>query len=401
MIRFARVLFAVLALTVGFHSGARAQSEIDRSATEERLRFLRDEIERERHLISETDAAERASVQSLETLERQIALREELSRTYQRRLRQLGYESDSLETSLTILSEDVGRLKTEYQARASHAYRYGRMHDFALILAAESINQMLIRVRYLTRFAQQRQRKLNEIGAAVAALEDRRSALEETRQETQRLLADAEGEERTLALLQRERREMIRDLRVQRASLEQSLNRRLSEAGELETRMRQLFADESSRIRGVEGAEPGRAVDYLELSGSFMNNRGRLPWPSRGVVIEQFGDVVNPVHGTTTPNPGVFIRTRPSEEVRAVFRGEVILVDVMPGFGRLVVVSHGDFKSLYSNFSLIYVEQGMAVEAGQILGRAGTSQEPRDAGIFFSVFNRGEAVDPIAWLRPN
>jgi septal ring factor EnvC (AmiA/AmiB activator) len=79
----------------------------------------------------------------------------------------------------------------------------------------------------------------------------------------------------------------------------------------------------------------------------------------------------------------------------------VILVDVMPGFGRLVVVSHGDFKSLYSNFSLIYVQQGMQVEAGQVLGRAGTDAEPKGSGLFFSVFNRGEAVDPTEWLRPD
>jgi septal ring factor EnvC (AmiA/AmiB activator) len=165
--------------------------------------------------------------------------------------------------------------------------------------------------------------------------------------------------------------------------------------------MRDLFASETTRRREVAAADPARAAEYLELSGSFLSNQGRLPWPSQGVVIEPFGDVVNPVHGTTTPNPGVFIRTRPSDEIRAVFRGEVILVDVMPGFGRLVVVSHGDFKSLYSNFSLIYVQQGMQVEAGQVLGRAGTDAEPKGSGLFFSVFNRGEAVDPTEWLRPD
>lgn len=398
---FVRVALLVLLALTCTTRGAAAQDVLDRQATEDRLNFLRNEIDRERHLISEAAAAERASVQSLETLERQIALREELIRTYERRLRQLGYEADSLQTSLTLLSSNVDELKNEYKSRAVHAYRYGRMYDFALILAAESINQMIIRVRYLNRFAQQRQRKLEDIGVAMAAIETRGRELEATREQTQQLLAAAESEERTLSLLQRERRDMIQDLRAQRASLEQSMNRRLAEVNQLEVRMRDLFATETSRRREVAASDPARAAEYLELSGSFLSNFGRLPWPTQGIVMEPFGDIVNPVHGTTTPNPGIFVRTRPSEEVRAVFQGEVILVDVMPGFGRLVVLSHGDYKSLYSNFSLIYVEQGMEVEAGTVLGRAGTDAEPKGSGIFFSVFNRGEAVDPTTWLRPN
>lgn len=340
-------------------------------------------------------------MKTLETLERQIALREELIRTYEQRLRQLGFESDSLQTSLLTLSRDVESLKSEYRVRAVHAYKHGRMHDFALVLAAESINQMLIRVRYLTRFAQQRRRKLNAIAEAVQSLESRREELQKMQAETQELLADEEREERELVELQRDRREMIEELRAQRSALQSNLRRRLTEVDELETRMRELFATEATRRRETAAANPARLAEYAELSGSFLGNRGRLPWPTRGVIVEPFGDVINPVHGTTTPNPGVFIGAKPSDEVRAVFRGEVLVVDIMPGFGRLVVISHGDFKSLYGNFSLIYVEEGMEVDAGQVIGRAGTTAEPKGAGVFFSVFNKGEAVDPMEWLRPN
>ena len=86
---FVRVALLVLLALTCTTRGAAAQDVLDRQATEDRLNFLRNEIDRERHLISEAAAAERASVQSLETLERQIALREELIRTYERRLRQL------------------------------------------------------------------------------------------------------------------------------------------------------------------------------------------------------------------------------------------------------------------------------------------------------------------------
>ena len=394
-------IFTALAMLLMIQPQAAAQQELDRDATEARLEFLREEIERDRHLISRTAEAERTSEQTLEAVERQIRLREELTRTYRQRLRQLSFASDSLETTLTVLGADVGELKAEYQTRAAHAYKYGRMHDFALVLAAESINQMLIRVRYLSRFAQQRKRKLAGIQQAVTELEERRAELADTRAQTEQLLAEAELEERTLMQLQRDRREMIQSLRAQRVELEEGMRERLTEAEAIEHRMRDLFETESTRRRAVAAENPAIEEQYRQLSGSFMSNQGHLPWPARGVVVEPFGDRINPVHGTMTPNPGVFIATGPSDEIHAIFEGEVLVVDVMPGYGRLIVISHGDFKSLYSNFSLIYVSEGTRVEAGQLIGRAGTDAEPRGTGLFFSVFRHGEAIDPMAWLRPN
>jgi septal ring factor EnvC (AmiA/AmiB activator) len=72
----------------------------------------------------------------------------------------------------------------------------------------------------------------------------------------------------------------------------------------------------------------------------------------------------------------------------------------VPGYGTYLVVRHGEYLSVYSNFSSLYVSQGETVEAGQVLGLAGTEAEPRGAGVFFAVFDRSEStsVDPTQWL---
>jgi septal ring factor EnvC (AmiA/AmiB activator) len=389
-----------LALTVACVPLALGQAETDREATERRLRDLQEQISQDQYRLSQTVEAEQASLQTLEDLNRQITVREELVRNYQLRLQQLSLESVDLTKSLSELEAELNDLKEQYQSRAEHAYKYGRMHDLALILAAESINQMLIRVRYLHRFADQRRRKLDEIESAGAALQDKRAQLQDTRAETEKLLTDAKAEQATLRDLRGERRKVVSELRAQRSTLEKEISRKTTAARQLETRIRELIAAATARRNAAPGT--ASAAEYAELSGSFLQNRGRLPWPSDGVVTEPFGDIVHPVYGTKTPNPGVLIATRASAEVRAVFEGTVISVSVIPAFGTYVVLEHGEYLTVYSNFSALYVTEGERVRAGQIIGRAGTDAEPKRTGVFFALFQKGSnaPLDPLPWLRP-
>ncbi|WP_397547936.1 murein hydrolase activator EnvC family protein [Rhodothermus marinus] len=391
-----RLLLCLLLMT----SAGTALAQQDRTEIERRLQALREQIRQEEARLAETAEAEQATLQTLESIERQIAIRRELIRSYRERLEELARTIDSLQQAARVLSQEIEALKAQYRRRALHAYKYGRMHELALLLSAQSINQMLIRARYLSRFARQRQAKLEAIQQATAALEARRQELLAARQETEKLLQEAEAERQRLARLERERRRVIEALRAQRVSLEQSLAQKRQAARELESRIQALLAAERERQRAREAADPSAAVAFAELTGSFEQNRGRLPWPAEGAVVEPFGEVVNPVYGTRTPNPGILIATAPQAEVRAVFDGRVIAIDAMPEYGTYILIQHGEYQTFYSNLSLVYVSIGQEVRAGQVIGRAGTDAEPKRAGVFFSLFRGGQVLNPMPWLRP-
>lgn len=395
MIRFVIILL----LCIGAAAPVLGQGASDRGETEERLRDLKAQIEDDRRMLSETEEAERATVETLQNLDRQIALRQELIRNYRRHVRQISHEMDSLRTAMSRLEAELNVLRQQYQSRASHAYKYGRMHDLALILSAKSINQMLIRVQYLHRFTSQRRERLSGIRETGAELRVRRADLQDMLATNERLLEEQEREQRDLERLQQNRQRVLADLKEQGSTLQQSLERKQAAASELENRIRELTAAASTRRRIREAADPNAAAEYAEISGSFEDNRGRLPWPTRGVIGESFGNVVNPTYGTMTPNPGIVIETQASAEVRAVFDGQVIDVSILPEFGTYVVVEHGAYKSVYSNFSMTYVSEGDRVDAGQIIGRAGTDAEPKGKAIFFGLFKNGSPIDPGPWLR--
>ena len=377
---------------------ARAQDE--QSQTKERLEAIRQQIQASEQRLSETAEAERASEKQLQQLDRRIAERAELTRLYQKRLGEIRSSEDSLRTTLRRQQRRLDQLKKEYRRRATHAYKYGRLHDLALVLAARSINEMLVRVRYLRRFARQRKDKLDAVRRTNRQIKARRQTLSQKRDSTAALLRRAANERENLSRLRQSRRSMVEELRAQQASLEENLNEQQAQQQQLQARLERLAAREARRSRRrTEAASPERRAAFERLTGSFEQNKGSLPWPVEGVVTENYGMQTNPVHGTKTPNPGVMIATKPQAPVQAVFEGEVTKVDALPDLGRLVFVRHGKYLSLYANLSLIYASEGQTLEAGDPVGRAGTDGEPRGAGVFFALFRGGSSFDPTDWLR--
>lgn len=374
---------------------AAAQQEATRQETEERLEELRNLIEKDEQRLAQKTQQERASLKTLRDLDRQIAMREELVRNYRTRLDQLQRQQDTLRTSLDRLEADLDRLRSEYRGRALHAYKYGRMHDVALILAAESINQMLIRVQYLRRFSNQRRKRLDAIRDATLQVNRQREELAASYTRNEQLLQAAESEQERLNSLKSDRSRVVRKLRQERQAIEKNLEESKSTARQLESRIREIITAAADRT-GERSPEALRAS--AELTADFQRSKGRLTWPSRGVVKEPFGEIVNPIHGTSVPNPGMLIATESSAAVKAAFEGRVISVDIIPDFGTYVVVEHGEYHTVYSNFSLLYVGKNEVVAEGQIIGRAGTDAEPKGPGVFFAIFRKGEPMDPLPWL---
>lgn len=378
-------------------SSSQAQSKEE---TENRLRILQDQITLDIVKISEAQELEQTSLKALEDLEREIAVRENLIDTNQRLLAQIEQSRDSLAASLSELEDELDVHRQQYQRRAIHAYKYGRLHDVALILSARSINQMLIRIRYLNQFSEQRESRLGQILSSTRAISERKAKIDEEESQAQELITQYSGEQSNLKTLRTRRNQVVAQLKRQRGALEDDLKQKQEEAQRLDRLVRQIISNEGARRANVP-TNPVTDAANAEVSSAFFANRGALQWPAQGAIIESFGTIINPVYSTQSYNPGILISTSPSAAVSSVFQGEVNAVYTMPEFGRVITISHGEYTSLYGNLSIMYGEAGAKVEAGQLIGRSGTEAEPKGNAVFFAIFQNGSEVNPTTWLRPN
>ena len=137
----------------------------------------------------------------------------------------------------------------------------------------------------------------------------------------------------------------------------------------------------------------------IKLSGEFAANKGKLPWPADGPVVETFGKHNHPVYTTLVmpANNGVNIGLSPDAEVKAVFDGEVKRVIVMPGYGRCILVQHGAYFTFYCKLGHVDVKSGDKVKTGQTLGRIDTIDGQNE--LHFEVWKEKEPENPELWLR--
>ena len=140
-------------------------------------------------------------------------------------------------------------------------------------------------------------------------------------------------------------------------------------------------------------------IDYA-LGKEFSSNKGKLPWPAEGPVVEKFGAQYHPVYTQLKlpDNEGISIALSNGAQVKAVFDGVVKSVIVQPGYNKCVLVQHGDYFTFYCKLGTVSVKAGDKVKTGQVLGAVepigGSTQ------LHFQLWSSKGPQNPVPWLRP-
>lgn len=372
-----------------------------------------------------------------EDLKRIVALQEEKINKLQTEQEHIKEEIEVTEQEIEQNKEKLARLIENYKKTLSYIYKHGRTSQLALIFSSASINQMLVRSYYISKFEDYREEQVRNIEQVQTELKRNREQLEETREKNKEVLAEIKTEkqelekkkqlqEKNVALLKQDRQqiqEKLNEVQRQKEKLNNTLSALILEEErvrkEQEARIRRLererieklaeakgIEDEAEREREVaKYSEPISRENFLgeeeldQIEASFAKEKGSLPWPvESGTISEHFGRKRHPVYGTVTSNLGVEIVTKPRQPVRAVHDGYVI--DVLPftGYGDVVMVSHGKFITAYGNLSEVMVSKQDVLKKGDMIGLSGDEDSVRGQSIYFIVRESVTNLDPEKWL---
>jgi len=374
-----------------------------------------------------------------ENLKRIIALQDQKIRKLDEEQNHIREEISIIENEITQNEQHLEQLVENYKETLTYIYKHGRSTQLALIFSSASINQMLIRSHYLSKFEDYREKQAEQIREKQKELKLNREQLEITRQKNKTILAEIKDEKelqeekraeqkKNVALLRENKEEIQKELKEkqrQREKLDNTLTSLVLEEERIrkaqEERIREQEAErkrklaeantiENSELREQEiakysepvtGAEEGYLNDsrLAEIEKAFESKKGSLSWPVRsGTISEHFGRRRHPVYGTVTPNLGIEIVTKPKEEVRVVHPGKVIAIQPFPGYGDVVMVQHGRFITAYGNLSRVLVRQNAILEKGDIIGLSGDETSAKGESLFFLVRENNTNLDPEKWL---
>ena len=120
---------------------------------------------------------------------------------------------------------------------------------------------------------------------------------------------------------------------------------------------------------------------------------------SNYTVTSPWGDRVHPIYGNVRHHAGIDLGVDYGAPVRAAADGVVTLSAWYGGYGKAVMLDHGNaISTLYGHNSQILVKDGQVVRQGEIIALAGSTGNSTGPHCHFEVRNNGEDIDPITFV---
>jgi|YNPBryBLVA2012_1023415.scaffolds.fasta_scaffold00244_10 murein DD-endopeptidase MepM/ murein hydrolase activator NlpD len=123
-------------------------------------------------------------------------------------------------------------------------------------------------------------------------------------------------------------------------------------------------------------------------------------WPVEGRLQGAWGMRIDPFSGEGSFHKGVDICAPYGSAVKATADGLVVQAGYMSGYGRLVVIDHGQgMQTWYAHLSRISVIAGQEIRRGEVIGGVGTSGRVTAPHLHYEVRLAGNPVNPFNYLR--
>ena len=344
-------------------------------------------IEERRDRVAAFEREQHGLLDALDAIDRAVAELEADALQRQRDAEAAAARVRSLEARLPDLEARLARARRAMSTRVVALYKTGELGPAQVLFAAESLRDLLERIDALGRLLAHDRILVEHFRADQQALADARREASEAQARQAELSSQLAERRSELARERAGKQALLASVRSDRARERAALD-------ELESAARSL----EDTLAKLGGSAPPSSPAPAPVP--FASLRGRLPAPVDAPVVRGFGREVDAEFHTQVLNKGIDFGAPLGADVRAVAAGRVRFAGWFRGYGRLVILDHGDrFYTVSGHLGDILVQVDDEVAAGQVIGTVGDTGSLAGPGLYFEIRAGGDAVDPVAWLR--
>lgn len=394
MTRYIHIILTIL-LLVATASGLRAQ---DTSAQEAKKARLEREIAIIDKQLAENSSKSSAMLSNLTLIRKKISNRKSLVEESDRQIRKMSDNIYLKQRQINTLQARLDTLTSHYSRLILSAYknrdsRLWYMH----ILASENLGQAFRRYSYFKNLSTQMNKEAKEIRVMQDDLIKEREALAVMKKQAQAVKAERVAELEKLRKEESQADNVVKKLKKNRKTYQNQLAAKKKEVVALNREIERLVAAAMQSPSGT-AKKKQEPIDYT-LAEEFSKNKGKLPWPADGPVVGRFGKHFHPVFKNLElpPNNGIDVAVAKGVDVKAVFKGVVKQVLVMPGYNQCVLIQHGNYFTFYCKLKSVNVKAGQKVKTGDVIGNIDTING--DTQLHFEVWKGTKPQNPESWLR--
>jgi septal ring factor EnvC (AmiA/AmiB activator) len=377
---------------------------------------LEQEIADTKKLLQETQNKENTSLQQIALLRQQITNREKL-------ITDLNTQIYKLETDLNVnvrlsknLDKKLAYMKADYERVVYLAFKNRRWIDkMVFLFSANDFSQMYRRLKLYAVFSENIKQQAEEIQKTQLEIAEKNATILKIKDEKLSLLDNKEKEIKSLEKDKASKTKTLGDLKKKEKQLSKDLTAKQSKQKEIESAIKKaieqeiLAANKKKAEQNKSSSEPAKKPSSTVLeytpeekltSNSFISNKGKLPWPVlKGTTITTFGRYKDPdVPSVTMDSKGIDILVEANTQARSIFDGKVIGILDIAGVGKVVMIRHGEYITVYQGLTSVSVKKEDKVTTKQNIGTVGKAMGKNTYELHFEIWKELSHLDPEVWL---
>ncbi|MBY0435142.1 MAG: peptidoglycan DD-metalloendopeptidase family protein [Cyclobacteriaceae bacterium] len=373
-----------------------------------------DKIKETEKILDQTAQQKKSSLGELSAITQRIRQQEALILSVQSEIELMNLDIGENNEILKALQVDLARLKEEYGAMVFSAQKTsGGVSKLMFLFSASTFDQLAMRLKYMEQYSTARKEQAVVIKRVQEQLAEQVLIVEGKKDDKNKLLEEELKEKNNLDGLKKKQNTIVKSLEKEEKRLKQDLDETRKAVAKLDKLINDIIREEMERAAREAAAAaaaakaknkssketPKASPEAVSLSNSFEENKNKFPWPAAGFISQKFGRQNHPVlKGIVLQNDGINIQTAQNEKVKAVFNGEVRAVAFFPTIGSTILISHGEYFTVYTGLKDVLVKKGQKVTTNQEIGRLLVNSDGISE-LRFQIRKNALALDPQAWLK--
>jgi len=351
--------------------------------------------EREMNLLDELDKIDQQIRSESEKL---LALQEEMARQHEMTL--------AKQKEMEKVTEEKNTLRLHMEKRLRAYYRMGDVGVMNAVFSSSSLadllslnDDFLLMLKYDHQVINDFKNKMHELEDAKKAHEQEKIRLSQAAEEVMR-------QQELLTQTQQERQDLLDRVKTEKQLYQQAIKELESAAKqltatltELEEKATEVKIEREQQLIKDYPLKPFKKRKPASARG-FAGEKGKLPPPVAGSIVQQFGTHTDETYGVSTFANGINIESAPGSDIIAVYDGKVVYAGTLRGYGNLIILDHGNhYYSLVSGVGEILRKVGEMVKQHQKIGVTSLHTGLLQEALHFEIRHNTEAQNPLQWLE--
>lgn len=342
---------------------------------------LKKQIKRKKSDLKKAEKEERSILSVLNEIDKKIDKKNRELEVYKYNLKRTKKKIEKINKKIQNKEKEMQERKSLLVKRLQAIHRYAQVGLLGCLLSAESMGELFQRYSMLKYIVEYDKKLILKNRSAIKEIKKEKDELNQYSSRVEYYHGEVLKQQGGLKLKEREREKLLRSVRVDK-DVQKAL------------------------LRDLEKAEQDLKKKIFERKKRYKNKtpvpsyKGKLLWPVKGKVIVGFGEQKHSQLGASIQNKGIDIKSSFEENVYAVTSGKILYADWFQGYGKLILIDHGDeYCTIYAHLAEIFVKKGDIISAGHKIASVGDTCSIHGPELYFEIRHKGKPLNPLEWLR--